>query len=409
MLWAEFIFRVIVMERENLANTGQLKDIAIVRNNLIVYDTGLVRVIRTLARRYSTVVLGWDREHSQPYDSDKLKKQILGRSATNNSIDLKILKLKAPVRAASYVRYLPLVFFFPVFWIWVFINLVIHKPKVVTACDLDTVFPCYVYKKLFRKKLVFYVFDRYALTFIPKKFNLLFNAINTIEESYSKRSDVLITVAEKVLATFKKKPKHCAILMNSPEDHNYGDKGKYRKDRTFRIVYGGHIMHDRSLEIICSAIKGLNNVEFYMHGLLIDKKLLDEISLLPNVKYKGYLTNSDEYYKSIMMADVMIAVYAPGNASYSITMHNKTYEAMMCGIPIITNLSSEFVKNLEFGIIVDYGNVEQIRTAIVNLRDNPKLCETLGNNGRKAYLEKYNWKIAEKEIYRICDNLLGYS
>ena len=134
------------MERKNSTN-AQLKDIAIVRNNLIVYDTGLVRVIRSLARRYSTLVIGWDRERSQSYDLDKLKKQILGRAETNNSLDLKILKLKAPVRAASYVRYLPLVFFFPVFWIWVFINLVIHKPKIVTACYLDTVFPCYVYKK----------------------------------------------------------------------------------------------------------------------------------------------------------------------------------------------------------------------------------------------------------------------
>jgi len=394
------------MERKNSTN-AQLKDIAIVRNNLIVYDTGLVRVIRSLARRYSTLVIGWDRERSQPYDSDMLKKQILGGGTTNYSIDLKILKLKAPVRATSYVRYLPLVFFFPVFWIWVFMKLVIHKPKIVTACDLDTVFPCYVYKKLFRKKLVLYVFDRYALTFIPKKFNLLFSAVNAIEESYSNRSDVLITVAEKVLSTFKKKPKHCAILLNSPEDHNYGNKEKYQKQRTFKIVYGGHIMRDRSLENICSAITDLENVEFYMHGLLIDKKLLDEISLLPNVKYKGYLTNSDEYYKSIMMADVMIAVYSPGNASYIITMHNKTYEAMMCGIPIITNLSAEFVKDLGFGIIVDYGNVEQIRSAIITLRDNHKLCETLGNNGRKAYLEKYNWKIAEKELYKICDNLLS--
>ena len=396
------------MERKNSTN-AQLKDIAIVRNNLIVYDTGLVRVIRSLARRYSTLVIGWDRERSQPYDSDRLKKQILGKGTTNNSIDIKILKLKAPVRAASYVRYLPLVFFFPVFWIWVFTKLVIHKPKIVTACDLDTVFPCYVYKKLFRKKLIFYVFDRYALTFIPKKFNLLFRAVNTIEEHYSNGSDVLITVAEKVLATFKKKPKHCALLLNSPEDHNNGNKQKYRKDRTFKIVYGGHIMGDRSLENICSAIKDLENVEFFMHGLLIDKKLLDEISLLPNVKYKGYLTNSDEYYKSIMMADVMIAVYAPGKSSYSITMHNKTYEAMMCGIPIITNLSAEFVKDLGFGIIVDYGNIEQIRSAIVTLRDNHKLCETLGNNGRKAYLEKYSWKIAEKELYKICDNLLSKS
>jgi glycosyltransferase involved in cell wall biosynthesis len=197
--------------------------------------------------------------------------------------------------------------------------------------------------------------------------------------------------------------------LNSPEDHYESNKQKYRKEPTFKVVYGGHIMRDRSIENICSAIKDLINVKFYMHGLLIDKKLLDEVSTQPNVKYKGYLTNTDEYYKSIMMADVMIAVYSPVNPSYSITMHNKTYEAMMCGIPIITNLSTNLVRDLGFGVIVDYGNVEQIRSAIVSLRDNRNLCERLGKNGRKAYLEKYNWKVAEKEIYRICDNLLNNS
>ena len=76
MLWAEFNFRLAVMKRKNSTN-AQLKDIAIVRNNFIVYDTGLVRVIRSLARRYSTLVIGWDRERTQPYDSDMLKKQMI--------------------------------------------------------------------------------------------------------------------------------------------------------------------------------------------------------------------------------------------------------------------------------------------------------------------------------------------
>jgi glycosyltransferase involved in cell wall biosynthesis len=67
------------------------------------------------------------------------------------------------------------------------------------------------------------------------------------------------------------------------------------------------------------------------------------------------------------------------------------------------------VREVGFGIIVDYGDVEQIRSAIVTLKDNHILCERLGNNGRKAYLEKYNWKAAEKELYKICDNLLIHS
>ena len=123
MLWDEFIFRLAVMERKNSTNTGQLKDIAIVRNNLIVYDTGLVRVIRSLARRYSTLVLGWDRERTQPYDSDKLKKQILGKGTTNNSIDLKILKPKSTCTSCVLCKVLAASFFLPCF-----LDLGFHEP-----------------------------------------------------------------------------------------------------------------------------------------------------------------------------------------------------------------------------------------------------------------------------------------
>jgi glycosyltransferase involved in cell wall biosynthesis len=40
------------------------------------------------------------------------------------------------------------------------------------------------------------------------------------------------------------------------------------------------------------------------------------------------------------------------------------------------------------------------------LRDDPKLRKRLGENGRKAYLEKYNWDIMEQKLYKIYDELL---
>ena len=38
---------------------------------------------------------------------------------------------------------------------------------------------------------------------------------------------------------------------------------------------------------------------------------------------------------------------------------------MMCGIPVITNVLPEFVNEIGFGIIVEYGNRDQIRSAII--------------------------------------------
>jgi glycosyltransferase involved in cell wall biosynthesis len=386
-----------------------LTDIAIVRNNFIVYDTGLVRVVRALAKNYSTIVLGWNREGRKNYVMENLKKEIIGKtsSAGNINLGLKILKLRAPVFKSTLISYLPLVIFFPVFWIWVFINLAYYRPKIVQACDFDTVIPCYIYKKVFSRKLVFYVFDRYAMTFIPPRFKRLFASIHNAEEFFSKGSDVLITVHEKVLATFKKRPKHYKIITNSPEDHYQNGTEKSRRDGVLSIVYGGHIMSGRGLENMARAIKDLTNVELYMHGLVIDKKLLSELVSIPHITYKGYLVNTDDYYRSISTADAMIAVYSTENPSISITMHNKTYEAMMCGVPIITNLSPEFVRKIGFGIVVDYDDIQGIRDAMVTLRDNLELRITLGDNGRRAFLEKYNWKESEKELYSIYDNLLA--
>ncbi|HZE77117.1 MAG TPA: glycosyltransferase [Nitrososphaeraceae archaeon] len=384
-------------------------DIAIVRNNFIVYDTGLVRVVRALTKSYSTMVFGWNREGRKDYVIEDLKKRIIGNTSNdaNDNLGLKILKLRAPVYKTSLTGYLPLVIFFPIFWTWIFINLSYKRPKIVQACDLDTILPCYIYKKIFRSKLVFYVFDRYAMTFIPPRFKRVFDSVHSAEEFFSKQSDVLVTVDEKVLATFKNKPKHCKIITNAPEDHYQDITEKRRRDGVLTIVYGGHIMIGRGLENIARAMKDLTNVELYMHGLLIDKKLLCELVSIPHITYKGYLVNTDDYYKSIIVADAIIAVYSPDNPSNQITMHNKTYEAMMCGIPIITNLSPEFVTKIGFGIIVDYNDIEGIRSAIVTLRDNLKLRIALGDNGRRAFLEKYNWKETEKELYIIYDNLLA--
>lgn len=342
------------------------------------------------------------------HHTENFKKKITGnKSNGNKTLELKILKLRAPVRKTSLKGYIPLIIFFPIFWTWIFANLLICRPKLILACDLDTVIPCYIYKKIFHRKLAFYIFDRYALTYIPQKFKTLFDLIHGVEEFFSKESDVLITVGESVLKTFKKKPMNCSIIANYPPDSNKCTRQTRKQDKVFTIVYGGHIMSGRGLENIACAIKDLANVALYMYGLLIDENLLTKLVSIPNIVYKGYMIDTDDYYKSIMSADAMIAVYSLDNPSNSITMHNKTYEAMMCGYPIITNLSAELVKEVGFGLTVDYHDINAIRAAIVRLRDDPVLCRTMGDNGRKAFLEKYNWKITEKELFKVCDKLLG--
>jgi glycosyltransferase involved in cell wall biosynthesis len=87
-------------------------------------------------------------------------------------------------------------------------------------------------------------------------------------------------------------------------------------------------------------------------------------------------------------------------------MGNKLFEAMMFGVPIITNVAKGVVSETDCGVIVDYEDTEHIKEAIIMLRDNPDLRKRLGTNGRKAFLEKYNWNIMEERLYTVYDNLL---
>jgi glycosyltransferase involved in cell wall biosynthesis len=331
-------------------------------------------------------VLGWNREGGSKKKFD-------------NSIDLKLFNLKAPFGKPSLVAY------FPLYWIWTLSQLFMYRPKVVHACDLDSTIPCYIYKVIFRKKLVFDVCDRYAMGYIPPKFRTLYLLVNSLEELIAKKADTLINVSEKLLETFRRRPKHCAIIMNCAEDHAIQRDESKDNDDVLTLVYTGIITRNRGLEEITAVIKDLDGVEFVIAGKVIDKELQNQISQTPNVKYKGLLQHSDALSLQAC-SDVTLALYDLKDPISNFSMGNKLFEAMMLGIPIITNVSSELINEVGCGIMVDYNDKNQIKDAVVCLRDNRELRTRLGNNGRKAFLRKYNWKIMEEELYKIYGNLL---
>lgn len=77
-------------------------------------------------------------------------------------------------------------------------------------------------------------------------------------------------------------------------------------------------------------------------------------------------------------------------------MSNKILEAMMCGLPVITNIAQEFIHNTSCGIVVEYGNVNQIKQAIVSLKENPQLRKSLGEMVVKHFYKNIIGQIWKK-------------
>ena len=374
--------------------------IAVVRSaNSVIYDPRVKRIIKSLNKRYSVTALGWDR--------DGLPKSKLD----DYIVELKLFRLKTSFWKPSLPRmFVRLVVFFPLFWAWLFINLAIQRPEVVHACDLDTVLPCYIYKKIFRKRLIFDVFDRYAMVFVPAKFKRSFAIVNWFEELLSNKADALVIAGgQKVLDTFRKKPKLCAVILNCPEDY-IPDKKKElitnSSKEALNLVYTGGIRRGRALENLVSIINSFNCVNLVIAGPIMDKELFAQIEHNPVIKYKGVFEPSEALALE-KSSDVMIALYDSSVSWNKITLPNKLFEAMMCGIPIITNIATELVKETKCGVIVkNYDDVDEIRKAIISLRYDHELRKTLGYNGRKAFLQKYNWHIMENKLYDLYDDIM---
>jgi glycosyltransferase involved in cell wall biosynthesis len=367
-----------------------LVDVVIIRSNSIVNTPRVTKIARSLNKRYSTVVLGWDR--------DGISKQLKETFVTQ----LQLFGLRAPIGKPSLLLY------FPLFWMWTFVTLVTYKPNIVHACDFDSVIPCYIYKVIFRKKLVFDVCDRYALAYIPTKLKALFDIINFLEELFTNKADLVLTVGQRLLSTFRTKPKRYAIIMNCVNEIKMTRNRVIPKEyhNRFRLAYTGNIRRDRGLETILKAIENIEGIEFVIAGRIIDKELGDQILKSSNVRYMG-LVLPDDALLIEKNCDAIIALYNLEFKQNYFGMPNKLFEAMMCQLPIITNIAPEVVKHeVGCGIIVDYNDINEIRNAIVTLRDKPGLRKELGNNGRKAFLQKYNWHSMEKELLKVYENLL---
>ena len=369
-----------------------LADIVLIKADPIMNQASIRAelFVKSLRKEYSVLALGWDRGEGKGGKSDLLE----------------IFRLSAPY--GRTFRYLILL---PIFWSWIFIKLCLNKPKIIHACNLDTVIPCYIYKSLFKTILVFDLHDRYAMSYIPrnkgKSIDTLYTLVNSLEEFIANNADLLIIVYQKIFETFKKKPQNCIEIMVCPEDVKSNDLKLPSNE--VKILFTGHVRLGRGLESLLDIIPDVQNTQLLIVGRVEDERLLKKIHQNLNTKYLGFLDHT-RLVELEQNSDVLVALYDLNlQTQHGYGMANKILEAMMCGLPIITNIAEELIKETECGILVDYNNNYQIKEAIIALRDSHDLRLRLGKNGRDAFLSKYNWPLMESRLLKSYESLLPSS
>ncbi len=87
----------------------------------------------------------------------------------------------------------------------------------------------------------------------------------------------------------------------------------------------------------------------------------------------------------------------------------KVYEYMSMGLPVILSNSTynkAMVAQYNIGLCVDPDNTDELSKAISYLLYHPDEAKRMGENGRKAVKEEFNWGVQEKKLVALYQDIL---
>lgn len=171
------------------------------------------------------------------------------------------------------------------------------------------------------------------------------------------------------------------------------------------LVFAGGISAQWNHHTILKAMEAVPQCRYLLCGAVKDD-YLHTLRMLPAwncVDFPGKLPH-DEVAAFMSKASVGMAIlsYCRNSDGKNGTMGNtKIFEEMMAGLPVICTdfvRWREFVERWHCGICVDPSNVGEIADAIRYLFDHPDEARQMGENGRRAVEEEFNWAHEEKKL-----------
>jgi len=176
------------------------------------------------------------------------------------------------------------------------------------------------------------------------------------------------------------------------------------------VSYIGGINTIRGFYEIIEAAK-TSNTSLKLAGVFHEQHLLEAINtseFSANVEFLGYI-NSTEVEKLLSKSFAGLVTLHP-TLNFLDSLPIKLFEYMSAGLPVIASnfpLWKNIIEGNNCGICVDPKNSSQIAEAMTFLKENPEEAKIMGDNGRKAVLEKFNWENEEKKLIELYNTILS--
>ena len=369
------------------ASPNKKVKILICRSNPVAPDPRVEKEARSLSQGgYSVQILGWDRTGGLPEHEDLGWAQINRQSIRSRF-------------ARGLMNFFPLLRWQMHLLVW----LVRHRKDydILHACDFDTILPALVCKKIFHKKLIYDIFDFYAdhLRATPASLKRL---IRLVDVWVIGQVDALILVDEQRIEQIAgAHPKRLAVIYNTPEDVWPELASQPTDDNSIHLVYVGLVQIERGLLDILEVMRRHPVWKLDLAGFGGDEQqILQACKDLQNVTWHGRVPYETALSLS-SQANVLVALYDPRIENHRYASPNKIFEAMLLAKPVIvarhTNMD-RIIEQAGSGLVIDYGDVDALEAALMRLEKDPLLRQRLGQSGRRAYEQKYSWRVMERRL-----------
>jgi len=387
--------RVVSKKKRKDGNKSKDKTVVFLRSNPVAPDPRVDKEASALEKcGLKTAVIAWDRKNQFP-KHERIGQRNIYRIKVKGEFGKSFRNMGGLIK-----------------WnLCLLDNLVKHRNKyqVIHACDFDTIIPALFCKLLFKKPVVYDVFDFYA-DMLRKAPNWLRKVIRKVDLFLMQFVDaVIIADDSRVKQIEGAKYKQLIVIYNSPHITLQVDEN--RKKTGLTVGYVGLLQKERGIFEMIEVIKNHPEWKMVIGGSGGEE---DEVKLMvkdiSNIEFIGRVPY-EETISIYSDSDVMFATYDPSIPNHKYSSANKLFEAMMLGIPIIVARGTgmdEVVRKYDLGFVVEYGNKKQLEDALANIAswDEQKRRE-FSERARRVYQENFSWDIMEKRLIDLYEKILG--
>lgn len=324
---------------------------------------------------------------------------------TSDEVNIHNLKLKGRNNFTS-------LFYWPIWWMYEFYSLLRVQTDIFHVLNYNSILPAIIVGRIRKIPVIYEIMDTtYDALKLPQAIRSL---IMFFDKIFMKHSDAIILVDECQIKQFREIPNdNVNVIYDSAHDFRGSKTTNVKVGATFVMLYVGVLYKIRQLNLdkLYNVIKDIDGVKLIIAGygdLVDDIKQWEETSD-GNIEYIGRI-NYSEALKLSLNADCLVVLRSSNLNTNKYICGSKLWESMMCGRPILVNKGTSTAAKVlkeNCGLVVDAYDLFELKEKIILMRDNPDLCRRLGQNGRRAYEERYSWDIMEKRLLDLYGRLTG--